>query len=362
MKCRFCNNKVESFLDMSHIPISVTSEAEVVNVGIVLYRCVDCGLIQKDASAQSQSDYFQNDYNQSLLKSEEQVKFVGGIPFPKSELIVSGVKKYIKNPQNILDIGTGSGAFLSAFKKEFPSCEMYGQDIQDNFIEDIARYIPKENFFYKDIGEIDKKFDLISMIGVLSHIPLLLAFLKNLKDISNDETQILIHTSDFPTNFFEIVIIDCITHISKPMLYKILSKYYQNISFHNTVFKETTVGINLSENESFFDLEKEEKMLHKQKDIFKNFMDFIYYSNKSYSILGSSPTSIYIGAMLKQRLIDLIDEDVNRIGKIHLNREIKSFDNISKDNTIILPFLQKNIVESIKLKYSHLSFLSYLDI
>lgn len=361
MICRFCNNQVRLYLDMSHIPVSVTSGGGVVNIGIVLYRCDYCGLIQKDASVQSQTNYFQSASNQTLLKGNEQVKFVDGIPFPKSELIMKGIKEYIKNPKSILDIGTGSGVFLSAFKKEFPLCEMYGQDIQNNFLEDITKYIPKENFFYKDIGEIDKKFDLISMIGVVSHIPLLLNFLNNLKKLLNKDGQILIHTSDFPNNFFEVVIIDLITHISKPMLYKMLSKYHKHISFHNTVFKETTVGINFTKSENTFDLEAEEILLNKQKGAFKNFIEFIYRSKQLYSVLGSSPTSIYIGAILQERLIDLVDEDVNRIGQVHLGKTIKSFNDISKRDIIILPFLQKDIVESIKQKYPDICFLTYLD-
>jgi len=362
MECRFCNSKVDLYLDMSYIPISVTSDGQVIDTGIVLYKCSECGLIQKDATVQSQNEYFQSSYSQSLLNGKEQMKFVDGVAFPKSELIISGVKESINNPKSMLDIGTGSGAFLSAFKKVFPLCEIYGQDIQENFIENILKYIPKENFYCKDIGEINQKFNLISMVGVLSHIPLLLKFLDDLYKISNEDGQILIHTNDFPNNFFDVVIIDCITHISKPIMYKMLSKYYKNISFFNTIYKEVTVGINLVKNQNHINFEDEEIFLNKQKEIFKNFIDFIYNSKNSYSVLGSSPSSIYIGAILKERLIDFVDEDIDRVGRVHLNREIKSFQNTSEDNIIILPFLQKNIIESIKSKHPNIVFLTYLNI
>ena len=46
MNCRFCNNKLDLYLDMGYIPISITSDGQVINTGIVLYRCVECGLIQ----------------------------------------------------------------------------------------------------------------------------------------------------------------------------------------------------------------------------------------------------------------------------------------------------------------------------
>jgi len=98
MKCRFCNSKVELFLDMSHIPISVTSGAGVVNTGIVLYKCCNCELIQKDASMKSQIDYFQSASNQLLLKGKEQVKFIDGIgwqPFISFRSI-SNALKYAK--------------------------------------------------------------------------------------------------------------------------------------------------------------------------------------------------------------------------------------------------------------------------
>lgn len=361
MKCRFCKGDISIFLDLSDIPLSVTSDLRVVNIGVKVFRCDHCGLLQKYSSEKIQNEYFNEFYSQPLTDGDEQIKFIGNTPYPRSELIIKKIEKYMQERGQILDIGTGSGVFLKSYQKFFPKWKLFAQDIQENSINHLLKLMPKENFYLGDIKNIKDRFELISIIGVLGHIPNLLTFLEELHKISND-SKIVIQTPDIQKNFFDVVIIDHITFFSKSMLYKILSQYFVDISFFDVVNKEITTAINFKEKKEEFDCEKEEKDILTQAKRFKNFVTYLFHSKESFVVLGSAPVSTYIGAILKNRLICFVDEDKSKQGKTHLNTFIKDFASINKNDVIILPFLQEEIVCEIKKRHCAYKFISFEDI
>ncbi len=362
MRCRFCEGNTKVFLDFSHIPISVTSDCRVVNIGVKLFICENCSLIQKNSTEVMQQNYFNEFQSHSISDGNEQVKFINGIPIPRSEVIINHIKNFVDLNGDLLDIGTGNASFLKAFKKEFPKWELYGQDIQSNSQEEIFKIIKQDNLYIKDIKDIKRKFDILSIIGVLGHIPNLKSFLDSLQNIAYPDSKILIQTPDIQKNFFDVVIIDYITYFSKSHLHKLISKYFKNISFFNIIHKEITLGVNFIGENVILDQKQEQQDILLQAEIFKKFVSFLVKTKNSYVIFGTAPVSTYIGAILGDKLLGFIDEDEVRIGKMHLNKLILHPKKIEKGKTILLPFLQKNINDEIKQKFSSLKFLSFEDI
>ncbi|MDC3119136.1 class I SAM-dependent methyltransferase [Prochlorococcus sp. AH-716-K03] len=75
---------------------------------------------------------------------------------------------------SVLDIGSGTGAFLEFLKNNF-NYKLYGTEFADEVIEDLVKIVgKKENIFHKvkieDINFNNKKFDVITMWGVLEHV------------------------------------------------------------------------------------------------------------------------------------------------------------------------------------------------
>ncbi len=66
------------------------------------------------------------------------------IPRPDTELLIEVALNSLKNPHNILDLGTGSGAIALALAKEFPEAQVVGVDISAEALE-IAAYNAKNN-------------------------------------------------------------------------------------------------------------------------------------------------------------------------------------------------------------------------
>lgn len=362
MKCRTCNTQTSVFLDLSHIPISVTSDCRIVDIGVKLYICDSCSLIQKDSTPLMQENYFSEFCSHSISNGEEQVKFINGIAIPRSELVVTKIKEYIPAKGKVLDIGTGNGSFLKAYKKFFKNWNLHAQDIQSNSKEDILKIVPEENIYIKEISKIDQGFDMLSIIGVLGHIPNLKQFLLDLTKLQNKNGKIIIQTPDLQKSFFDVVVVDHITYFSKAHLLKIMSKYFKNISFFDIVHKEITLGVNFSNKNEELDFDKEQEDILEQAEIFKKIVSFLDTTKDSFIVFGTAPVSTYIGAILEDKLLSFVDEDEVRIGNMHLNKLISHPKDADENQMIFLPFVQKDIINSIEKKFPSLNFFSYEDI
>lgn len=69
---------------------------------------------------------------------------------------------------SILDIGCGDGYLLNHLSKE---CKKYGVDLSKEAIEFANAFSHSAVFELKDIFDIEQKYDVVSLIEVLEHIP-----------------------------------------------------------------------------------------------------------------------------------------------------------------------------------------------
>ena len=365
MKCRYCKNNLKLVLDLSDIEISVTSDCSIANEGIKIYRCKSCGLIQKESSQEKQIRLFNQFISHNISGGEEQVKFVDGLRYTRSDLIMKELSNSFKVRGSLLDVGTGNGTFLKSFQKLFPYWELFGQDIQDNSIDDVTKIISKENFFCKDISLIDKNFDLIMVNHVIGHVVEIKEFIDALNDkVINSKGQVIVQTPYVIDNIFDLFIIDQINHFSKTTLLKIFSEKFNNINIVTPLNKELTLLTNskhnflLDENQ----IKLEEETLDKNIKRIEKFIRYLYNANEDYVAFGTAPVSTYFGGILGKRLICFIDEDTNRAGKQLLGKNILLPDKLIIDSKVILPFIQPNLITLLKNKFKHLNFLCVDDI
>ena len=82
------------------------------------------------------------------------------------KVVLDEIKKL--NPKSILDVGCGDGYLLNNLDL---NCEKYGVDLSQKAILFAQAFSKDTKFEYKDIFDIDEKFDLVSLIEVLEHIP-----------------------------------------------------------------------------------------------------------------------------------------------------------------------------------------------
>ena len=84
----------------------------------------------------------------------------------------------IKNGMKVLEVGCGPGHFCNMIKKYFPSCQVYGVDLDDNHI-DFAKQTSKMlgldiNYSVGDVTNLqfdDNYFDIIFSHTLVEHLP-----------------------------------------------------------------------------------------------------------------------------------------------------------------------------------------------
>lgn len=131
------------------------------------------------------------------------------------EKTINYVKKYLKQPIKILDLGTGSGAIAITLKKKLNSL-VDAVDISKEALS-VAQENAKENnveinFIHSNMLEkIDKKYDLI-----ISNPPYIY-YDEEVEDlVKNNEPHIAIYADNYGLEYYEIILKNAEKHINKP--------------------------------------------------------------------------------------------------------------------------------------------------
>jgi ubiquinone/menaquinone biosynthesis C-methylase UbiE len=103
-------------------------------------------------------------YNRKIdkLRSSERIKLI------EVERVIEFSLKGLK-PQNILDVGTGSGLFAEAFAEK--GLKVSGIDVNPEMIQAVKEFVPKGEFITAPAEKIpfpDKTFDMV-FLGFILH-------------------------------------------------------------------------------------------------------------------------------------------------------------------------------------------------
>ena len=108
---------------------------------------------------------------------------------------------------NLLDVGSGSGAFLK-FCNKHTNYNLYGNDFCDYNHDEIIKIIGDTNYYYKqkleDINFKDQKFGIMTFWGVLEHITNPVAILKKCYDILDVNGYVLLLVPNIYSRAFKI--------------------------------------------------------------------------------------------------------------------------------------------------------------
>jgi 2-polyprenyl-3-methyl-5-hydroxy-6-metoxy-1,4-benzoquinol methylase len=132
---------------------------------INLKKCNSCGLISLYViPTKNQLDlYYENEYyiTDNFPEISERRRFY---KYPEQIKLIANIKRHISPKASLLDIGCDKGFFIDEARR-------YGYDVQGVEPSKIAReYCKKIGLdIYKDIKEINNKYDIITLWHVLEH-------------------------------------------------------------------------------------------------------------------------------------------------------------------------------------------------
>jgi 2-polyprenyl-3-methyl-5-hydroxy-6-metoxy-1,4-benzoquinol methylase len=159
-----------------------------------LYKCLNCSTLfpAKEIESDYYDKYYDNGYYDTKNENNNILGWIFGRIYKKKEKYILS---YFKEKDNIsiLDIGCGTGEFLTSLKSG--KFHKYGIEInKTGFHKCLDKGL---EVFNQDISEIDfkdKKFDVITLWHVLEHLASPRNFFIKIKDILADDGIIIVQT------------------------------------------------------------------------------------------------------------------------------------------------------------------------
>jgi SAM-dependent methyltransferase len=220
--CHVCRaSKFEPRSGFEGLP-RVSSDCRPWAAGGTLALCESCGLLQKvvDASFAGDAAAIYGSYQlyHQTQGQTEQVIFdqQTGLGKPRSELVLASLLGQLGLPERgrMLDMGCGTGPTLRAFSRLVEGWSLYGYDPHLPDRDRVANIPGVRGIFEGTPDSIEERFDLVTAVHVLEHVPDPLTFLKHMARCLARDGKVLVQIPYFPDSPFDLVIADHCSHFT----------------------------------------------------------------------------------------------------------------------------------------------------
>lgn len=359
--CNFCKSDNIKKININYK--LVTSDIQKISKKPKLIFCLSCNLLQKEINKKyiyGIEKIYKNYDGFKKYGQLDQTKFVGNISDSRCNIIYKSTFKNneLLKKRNILDFGCSNGAMIKPFLDNKNNFSIYGTDVKDHinkkFKKDpkFKKFLPLKNIYKSKI-----KFDYIFLIHVFEHLIDIDTFLKNIPKILKKNGKIIIQIPNYHNNPFDLLIYDHTYHYNKISLGNIFNFY----SYNYKILDNLIIGEYFVTLESLI-MKKKSKIQKgniKSTNVRLNWLHKTFKKLKrieSFSIVGSSVTSLIVVSNFYNNIKNIYDEDNNRHGKLFGSKRIKSM-SVYKNENLFFPFYGlklKNIKAKFLKKYENL--------
>jgi len=194
-----------------------------------LHICAVCGHVQKPITAEWQqviNEIYADYAIYHLADGAEQVIFQDDTAQARSARLLSHLLRVAppKEQGVLLDVGCGNGAMLRSAARLLPNWRLFGQEITEQFRTEVEKIPNVEQLFVGDLNAIEGKFDLITLLHVLEHIPEPVAFLATLRQKLTPDGLLLIQVPAFMDNPYDLLVVDHASHFMPATLTQLAAR------------------------------------------------------------------------------------------------------------------------------------------
>jgi SAM-dependent methyltransferase len=234
--CVICESgRLEIIEGYAELP-RVTSDCKPWPAGGALFCCNACGAVQKLPDAQWFEEIRQiYDAYQiyGLSGGSEQVIFSeSGTAAPRSQAVVNFIVDNAGAGQagKLIDIGCGNGSALSNLSAAMPDWRLYGTELSDAAKPGLQRLPNFVELYTQPMTEIAERFDIVTMIHSLEHMPDPLASLREVAQLLGDGGRLFVEIPNVDTSPFDLLIADHMLHFSPEHLAYLASRAGLSVS------------------------------------------------------------------------------------------------------------------------------------
>jgi 2-polyprenyl-3-methyl-5-hydroxy-6-metoxy-1,4-benzoquinol methylase len=341
VRCHVCAapslEEVQGFTQLCR----VTSDCKPWPRGGRLFICNECRSVQKliDREWFQEIERIYKDYT-IYFQSEgvEQAVFDGtsGQAALRSVRLLEALAAHVKLPETgrLLDLGCGNGAMLRAFSRFATGWTLAGVEMSEKNREAVESIERVEALYTCQPEQVPGRFDLISMIHMLEHIPNPVEYLSRLQDKLNPGGLLLIQLPNYPENPFDLLVADHASHFTARTAAELIGRcgYEAQAVATDWIPKELTVVARKAERDGQARaVTKSEGSRLDSPGVTKETVRWLEEtrnrarlcaSKGSFGLFGTSIAAMWLFAELEDSISFFVDEDPSRVGKTILGRKI----------------------------------------
>lgn len=303
----------------------VTSDCKPFAAGGRLAVCVRCGAIQKLADEKWRADSARIYADYEIYRHSdgaEQPIFTPCGPAPRSRMLVNFLINEIALPPRgrLIDIGCGNGAALANFAAALPEWRLYGNELSDFALASLSRLPNFATLYTCGTSEIPGRYDLVSMIHALEHMPSPRATLFDISRLLADDGRVFIEVPDVETSPFDLLVADHRTHFTRSTLsYLAASMGYETDFIGNTLLpKEITLVARRGVARKVLPDAAAGRAIAQTAT--RWLADVLAAAttaaeHQPFGVFGSSVSAMWLFGALRERISFFVDEDPARIGR-----------------------------------------------
>lgn len=325
-ECLVCDtdalDMVEGFADLPR----VTSDCKPWPAGGDLAVCGACGMIQKlptDAWLKEIRRIYGAYEIYHLSGGAEQPVFsTDGAPVARSSVLTGFVaERFARHgtTARLIDIGCGNGAAIANFSTALPGWSFDGNELSDKALPALQAIRGFRHLYVGPITEVDDRYDVVSMIHSLEHMPSPTEALESAVRLMEEDGTLFIEVPDAETSHFDLLVADHIAHFTRATLADLAARHgVTRDILENTVLPKeiTLLGHQASAAPTSPDPEAGRALAGRTLAWLHAVLDAAVEASaaKNFGLFGSSVSGMWLYGALGDRVAFFVDEDTARTG------------------------------------------------
>jgi SAM-dependent methyltransferase len=329
----------------------VTSDCKPWPAGGTLCCCDSCGAVQKiaDEKWQGEASRIYGNYQiYDLSGGSEQVIFSNaGTAVPRSQALVDFIVRNAATGHagKLIDIGCGNGSALKNLSAAMPTWKLYGSELSASAKASLQQLPNFVELYTQPPGEIAERFDIVTMIHSLEHMPDPLTSLHEVSRLLEDDGRLFVEIPNVLTSPFDLLIADHLLHFSPAHLAYLAGRAGLSVSVlrDDLLPKEITLlarhgGTTGNRPEPAATLAIAQARVAWLARLLAEARK-IAATARPFGLFGTSISGMWLYGAVRSNVSFFVDEDPSRIGNAYEGIPILSPRQVPSGSTVFVPLL-----------------------